>query len=149
MQLENHPLAETAEGLEEREAMRHQLRAAMLLRSQIDAPEVGETRLDTAHHDDLAVVTVRKSPQTALSSVSAAWLQADMIGQLRLKPGTTVLEVGSGGYNAELLAHALSERGNEAAVRGGRQCSARPVLQWPGRTLADALSIPTAGGQRA
>ncbi|MER5549765.1 methyltransferase, FxLD system [Streptomyces sp. NPDC002589] len=77
---------------------------------------VPETRLATAYHDDLAVVTVRESPQTALSSVSAAWLQADMIEQLRLEPGMTVLEVGSGGYNAELLAHVLGERGRVVTV---------------------------------
>ncbi|WP_031064218.1 methyltransferase, FxLD system [Streptomyces sp. NRRL F-5527] len=77
---------------------------------------VPETRLETAYHDDLAVVTVRESPQRALSSVSAAWLQADMIEQLRLEPGMTVLEVGSGGYNAELLAHVLGERGRVVTV---------------------------------
>ncbi|MDX3204801.1 methyltransferase, FxLD system [Streptomyces scabiei] len=77
---------------------------------------VPETRLEAAYHDDLAVVTVRESPQTALSSVSAAWLQADMIEQLRLEPGMTVLEVGSGGYNAELLAHVLGERGRVVTV---------------------------------
>ncbi|MET7912493.1 methyltransferase, FxLD system [Streptomyces avermitilis] len=77
---------------------------------------VPETRLETAYHDDLAVVTVRESPQTALSSVSAAWLQADMIEQLRLEPGMTVLEVGSGGYNAELLAHVLGVRGRVVTV---------------------------------
>ncbi|MFJ9967172.1 methyltransferase, FxLD system [Streptomyces avermitilis] len=77
---------------------------------------VPETRLEAAYHDDLAVVTVRESPQTALSSVSAAWLQADMIEQLRLVPGMTVLEVGSGGYNAELLAHVLGERGRVVTV---------------------------------
>ncbi|MFC8943989.1 methyltransferase, FxLD system [Streptomyces rochei] len=77
---------------------------------------VPETQLETAYHDDLAVVTVRESPQTALSSVSAAWLQADMIEQLRLEPGMTVLEVGSGGYNAELLAHVLEERGRVVTV---------------------------------
>lgn len=77
---------------------------------------VPETRLETAYHDDLAVVTVRESPQKALSSVSAAWLQADMIEQLRLEPGMTVLEVGSGGYNAELLAHLLGERGRVVTV---------------------------------
>ncbi|WP_326812385.1 methyltransferase, FxLD system [Streptomyces scopuliridis] len=77
---------------------------------------VPETRLEAAYHDDLAVVTVRESPQTALSSVSAAWLQADMIEQLRLEPGMTVLEVGSGGYNAELLAHMVGERGRVVTV---------------------------------
>ncbi|MEU1788099.1 methyltransferase, FxLD system [Streptomyces sparsogenes] len=77
---------------------------------------VPEAPLETAYHDDLAVVTVRESPQTALSSVSAAWLQADMIEQLRLEPGGTVLEVGSGGYNAELLAYVLGERGRVVTV---------------------------------
>ncbi|MDX3264860.1 methyltransferase, FxLD system [Streptomyces sp. MI02-2A] len=77
---------------------------------------VPEAPLETAYHDDLAVVTVGESPQTALSSVSAAWLQADMIEQLRLEPGTTVLEVGSGGYNAELLAHVLGEGGRVVTV---------------------------------
>ncbi|WP_406116327.1 methyltransferase, FxLD system [Streptomyces sp. NBC_01014] len=77
---------------------------------------VPETRLETAYHGDHAVVTVRESPRTALSSVSAAWLQADMIEQLRLEPGTTVLEVGSGGYNGELLAHVLGPLGRVVTV---------------------------------
>ncbi|MFV5994900.1 methyltransferase, FxLD system [Streptomyces sp. NPDC056231] len=77
---------------------------------------VPEAPLETAYHDDLAVVTVRESPETALSSVSAAWLQADMIEQLRLEPGMTVLEVGSGGYNAELLAHVVGEYGRVVTV---------------------------------
>ena len=77
---------------------------------------VPEAPLETAYHDDLAVVTVRESAETALSSVSAAWLQADMIEQLRLEPGMTVLEVGSGGYNAELLAHVLGDRGRVITV---------------------------------
>ncbi|MFD0623103.1 NUDIX domain-containing protein [Streptomyces sanglieri] len=77
---------------------------------------VPEAALETAYHDDLAVVTVRDSPRTALSSVSAAWLQAHMIEELRLEPGTTVLEVGSGGYNAELLAHVVGDRGRVVTV---------------------------------
>jgi len=77
---------------------------------------VPEAPLETAYHDDLAVVTVRESAKTALSSVSAAWLQADMIEQLRPKPGMTVMEVGSGGYNAELLAHVLGDRGRVITV---------------------------------
>ncbi|WP_406351065.1 methyltransferase, FxLD system [Streptomyces sp. NBC_01635] len=77
---------------------------------------VPEAPLETAYHDDLAVVTVRESPETAVSSVSATWLQADMVEQLRLERGMTVLEVGSGGYNAELLAHVLGERGRVVTV---------------------------------
>jgi hypothetical protein len=55
-----------------------------------------ETDLKTVYDDDLAVVTRRDENGRATSSVSAAWLQADMAEQLQLKPGATVLEVGSG-----------------------------------------------------
>lgn len=77
---------------------------------------VPETPLETAYHDDLAVVTAREEAGTAVSSVSAAWLQADMAERLRVKPGMTVLEVGSGGYNAELIAHVLGEHGRVVTV---------------------------------
>ncbi|MEU8472693.1 methyltransferase domain-containing protein [Streptomyces sp. NPDC029006] len=52
-----------------------------------------ETDLKTAYDDDLAVVTRRDQNGRATSSVSAAWLQADMAEQLHLEPGATVLEV--------------------------------------------------------
>ncbi|RST09067.1 methyltransferase, FxLD system [Streptomyces sp. WAC07149] len=65
------------------------------------APEATTT---AAYDDDLAVVTRRDGTGRATSSVSAAWLQADMIEGLRLQPGAVVHEAGSGGYNAELIA---------------------------------------------
>ncbi|MFF7186481.1 methyltransferase, FxLD system [Streptomyces sp. NPDC008222] len=77
---------------------------------------VPEVPLEKAYDDNGAVPTVRDSAGAAVSSVSAAWLQADMIEQLRPTPGTTVLEVGSGGYNAELLAHVLGEHGRVVTV---------------------------------
>ncbi|MEU2655191.1 methyltransferase, FxLD system [Streptomyces sp. NPDC007325] len=64
-----------------------------------------ETSLQAAYDDDLALVTRRDGTGRATSSVSAAWLQADMIEGLELAPGACVWEAGSGGYNAELLAH--------------------------------------------
>ncbi|MEV7157042.1 methyltransferase, FxLD system [Streptomyces misionensis] len=75
-----------------------------------------ETDLKTAYDDDLAVVTRRDENGRAISSVSAAWLQADMAEQLQLKPGATVLEVGSGGYNAELIAHIVGPAGQVVTV---------------------------------
>lgn len=77
---------------------------------------VPEVPLERAYHDDLAVETAWEGEGPAVSSVSAAWVQADMIEQLRLEPGMTVLEVGSGGYNAELLAHVLGPRGRVVTV---------------------------------
>ncbi|MER5439106.1 methyltransferase, FxLD system [Streptomyces sp. NPDC002790] len=65
---------------------------------------------------DRAVITRRDETGTAISSVSAAWLQADMIESLRLTPGASVFEAGSGGYNAELIAHVAGAGGRVVSV---------------------------------
>ncbi|MER6216699.1 methyltransferase, FxLD system [Streptomyces sp. NPDC001674] len=65
---------------------------------------------------DRAVITRRDEAGTAISSVSAAWLQADMIEHLGLEPGAVVLEAGSGGYNAELIAHVTGPGGRVVTV---------------------------------
>lgn len=75
-----------------------------------------EKDLATAYDDDLAVVTRRDETGRVTSSVSAVWLQADMIEKLRLEPGAAVLEVGSGGYNAELIAHVVGEAGQVITI---------------------------------
>lgn len=75
-----------------------------------------ESPLRTAYDDDLAVVTSRDETGTAVSSVSAPWLQADMIEKLRLEPGMTVFEAGSGGYNAELIARVVAPSGRVVTV---------------------------------
>ncbi|MFJ7416231.1 methyltransferase, FxLD system [Streptomyces sp. NPDC098077] len=75
-----------------------------------------EAPLAAAYDDEIAVATVREDGGTVVSSVSAPWLQADMAEQLRLEPGMHVLEVGSGGYNAELLGHIVGDRGRVVTV---------------------------------
>ncbi|MEW1635434.1 methyltransferase, FxLD system [Streptomyces sp. NPDC093801] len=65
---------------------------------------------------DRAVITRRDGTGTAISSVSAAWLQADMIEHLGLEPGAVVFEAGSGGYNAELIAHVTGPDGRVVTV---------------------------------
>ncbi|WP_243762147.1 methyltransferase, FxLD system [Streptomyces sp. Tu 3180] len=78
------------------------------------APEVN---LATAYDGgDRAVITRRDRTGAAISSVSAAWLQADMIESLRLKPGAIVFEAGSGGYNAELITHIAGTEGRVVTV---------------------------------
>lgn len=77
---------------------------------------VPEAPLETAYDDEIAVATVKEDSGTVVSSVSAPWLQADMAEQLRLAPGMHVLEIGSGGYNAELLAHLVGDRGRVVSV---------------------------------
>ncbi|MEU3407669.1 methyltransferase, FxLD system [Streptomyces sp. NPDC006670] len=65
---------------------------------------------------DRAVITRYDEAGTAISSVSAAWLQADMIEHLGLEPGAVVFEAGSGGYNAELIAHVTGPGGRVVTV---------------------------------
>ncbi len=65
---------------------------------------------------DRAVITRRDETGSAISSVSAAWLQADMLESLRIEPGALVFEAGSGGYNAELIAHATGSDGRVVSV---------------------------------
>ncbi|WP_436499603.1 methyltransferase, FxLD system [Actinokineospora sp. HUAS TT18] len=50
------------------------------------------------------------------SSVSAPWLQAMMLEQAELEPGMRVLEIGSGGYNAALIAELVGESGQVTSV---------------------------------
>lgn len=69
-----------------------------------------EADLETAYTDD-AVKTKFDHDGTCLSSLSAPWLQALMIEQAALQPGDKVLEVGSGGYQAALLAEVVTRTG--------------------------------------
>ncbi|MEU8007231.1 methyltransferase, FxLD system [Catellatospora sp. NPDC049111] len=61
-------------------------------------------------------VTKRNAAGQALSSVSAPWLQAVMIEQARIRPGARVLELGSGGYNAALMAEIVGAAGRVVSV---------------------------------
>lgn len=71
------------------------------------APEVP---LHTAYADDI-VATRHSDDGTVTSSISAPWLQADMLEAARIQPGHRVLEIGSGGYNAALIAELAGPNG--------------------------------------
>lgn len=73
------------------------------------APEA--SLADAYDGGDRAVITRRDETGAPISSVSAAWLQADMIEALCLTPGAVVFEAGSGGYNAELIAQVTAPDG--------------------------------------
>lgn len=91
----------------------HVLEALRTVQRHRFAPEFP---LSTAYEDNLAIVTRRDEDGRAVSSVSALWLQADMLENLHVEPGMTVAEVGSGGYNAELLASATGPTGRVVTV---------------------------------
>lgn len=77
---------------------------------------IPESPLPAAYDHDLPIVTRRDEAGRAVSSISAAWLQADMVERLRLEPGAVVFEAGSGGYNAELMAAVTAPAGRVITV---------------------------------
>ncbi|ARQ69855.1 methyltransferase, FxLD system [Streptomyces marincola] len=58
-----------------------------------------------------AIFTKRTDDGRVVSSVSAPWLHARMLEAARLAPGMRVLEIGSGGCNAALLAELVGPAG--------------------------------------
>ncbi|MGB6164696.1 MAG: methyltransferase domain-containing protein [Pseudonocardiaceae bacterium] len=76
------------------------------------APEVP---LETAYANH-SIVTKRNERGGPISSVSAPWLQAIMLGQLQVAPGQRVLEIGSGGYNAALLRELVGPDGSVTTI---------------------------------
>ncbi|WP_433435404.1 methyltransferase, FxLD system [Nonomuraea sp. CA-141351] len=73
------------------------------------APEASS--LSAAYSAMDIVITKRNAAGKATSSVSAPWLQAEMLEAARLAPGARVLEIGSGGYNAALIAEIAGPEG--------------------------------------
>lgn len=72
--------------------------------------------LEAAYAADQAVVVKRDGTGTALSSLSSAHIQAVMLEQAGVEAGMRVLEVGSGGYNAALLAELVGAGGQVVSI---------------------------------
>lgn len=77
---------------------------------------IPEVALPEAYGAYTSVVTKRAPDGRAMSSVSEPHVQAFMLEQAEISPGMRVLEVGSGGYNAALIAELVGESGQVATV---------------------------------
>jgi protein-L-isoaspartate(D-aspartate) O-methyltransferase len=75
-----------------------------------------DVSLEIAYGYDNPVVTKRDKDGVALSSVSAAYIQARMLEQADLRRGMAVLEIGSGGLNAALIAEIVGPDGHVVSV---------------------------------
>src|SRR5262249_49145045 len=80
-----------------------------------------------------------------ISSVSAPWLQALMLEQAEIAPGMRCLEIGSGGYNAALMAELAGPTGEVTTVdidpdvtERARRCLASAGYERVNVVLADA-----------
>ena len=76
------------------------------------APEV---TLEAAYANDTVRIK-RNHLGVTISSVSAPWLQAVMLEQAAINPGMRCLEIGSGGYNAALMAELVGPTGEVTTV---------------------------------
>lgn len=74
------------------------------------------TPLDKVYAVDDAVATKRDEHGVIISAISATYIQALMIEQVDISEGMSVLEIGSGGYNAALLAEAVGPTGTVVSV---------------------------------
>ncbi len=72
--------------------------------------------LEAVYDANTPLVTKTGPDGTALSSVSAAHIQAVMLEQAEIEPGMRVLEIGSGGYNAALIAELVGPDGSVTSV---------------------------------
>lgn len=72
--------------------------------------------LEEVYAATTAVVTKRDEHGVAISSVSAPQVQASMLEQADIRPGMKCLEIGSGGYNAALMAEVVGSHGSVTTV---------------------------------
>ncbi len=71
--------------------------------------------LEQAYSMD-SIVTKRNERGVGISAVSAPSVIAMMLGQLQVRPGQRVLEIGSGGYNAALLQELAGPDGSVTTI---------------------------------
>ena len=74
------------------------------------------TPLEVAYNDANSVAIKQDADGVVISSTSAPFIQARMIEQADLGPGMIVLEIGSGGYNAALVAEVVGSSGHVVSV---------------------------------
>jgi len=108
-----------------RAAMVDRLREMGAVRSEQVAEAIGTVprhlfapneSLTDAYTATSTLETKRDEHGVALSTVSAAHIQAMMLEQAQVEPGMRVLEIGSGGYNAALLAELVGPSGEVTTV---------------------------------
>lgn len=84
-----------------------------------------EATVEEAYRPYAAVVTKKNEHGISISSVSAPQIQAMMLEQAAIEPGMRVLEIGSGGYNAALIAELVGDSGQVTTVDIDQDVTAR------------------------
>ncbi|MEU6789898.1 methyltransferase, FxLD system [Nonomuraea angiospora] len=106
-----------------------------------------DTPLEITYQADSAVVTKRDENGQAISSVSAAYIQVAMIEQAELEPGMIVLEIGSGGVNAAMLAEVVGPDGHVVSVDIDPEVTARASELLDAAGYAGRVSVMAADAE--
>lgn len=106
-----------------------------------------DTSLVDAYCTTVAPITKVDEKGAHLSSVSAPWLQALMIGQAGIRAGMRVLEIGSGGYNAALLAEVTGPQGLVVTLDIDAEVTARAVHSLEATGYGRRVIAATADGE--
>lgn len=77
----------------------------------------------------------------ATSSVSATWIQTLMLERANIQPGMRVLEVGSGGYNAALIAEIVGPKGHVTSIDIDTEIIERARTHLAQTTYADQVDV--------
>ncbi|MBV9011858.1 MAG: hypothetical protein JO272_07370 [Pseudonocardiales bacterium] len=85
--------------------------------------------LEEVYHCYNGFVTKRDADGNSISSISAPQVQAHMLEQAEIVAGMKILEIGSGGYNAALLAELVGPSGHVTTVdiESGTKCGRQVV----------------------
>lgn len=104
------------------------------------------TPLEEAYGGSI-VRTKKAADGTTLSSVSGAWLQARMIAQAGVHLGMKVLEIGSGGYNAALLAEVTGKEGRVVTIDIDPEITGRAEAALAAAGYGDRVEVVTGDGE--
>ncbi|MFG2488072.1 methyltransferase, FxLD system [Streptomyces virginiae] len=107
-----------------------------------------EATPEKAYEVESAVPTKKDQHGITVSSVSAPRIQAMMLEQADLKPGQNVAEVGSGGYNAALMAELVGDDGTVTTVDIDADVTARArkLLDENGYARVKVHTVDAEGG---
>lgn len=144
--------------LDEARALRHQLADQLAEAGHIRSPAVDEALRAVPRHAFAPEVPIQKAyandivatrhsdDGSIISSISAPWLQADMLEAARIRPGHRVLEIGSGGYNAALMAELVGPTGSVTTLDIDPAVTDRATRFLP-RTGYDHVHVVTADAE--
>ena len=153
-------MTDTATLLDDAARLRNELADALLAKGSISSEHVEAAFRAVPRHlfappgtsleDAYADTTIRTKfdlSGTCLSSISAPWLQAIMIREAGVRAGMRVLEIGSGGYNAALLAEVAGPDGHVVTMDIDPEVTARATAALDAADYAGRVTVITGDGE--